>query len=177
MLVSSMGGDQQRAALLIMQHHESATAQDFSRSPDQSTWDERIGVDRLAVSVNIEDRNWVLCLLWCLLPQRSSKAGERFCQGSIDSKRGQLRQKSLSVAIPVSSMPTGQECQSLTGVATQIPGSSQSHGFQKEQGQELTAQCRRLSAGQTQRQRSSQEAGLKGCLECREEARLMGSGQ
>jgi hypothetical protein len=34
MLVSSMGGDEQWVALLIVQYHQSATSQDFSRAPD-----------------------------------------------------------------------------------------------------------------------------------------------
>jgi hypothetical protein len=34
MLISSMGGNKQGVTLLIMQDHQSATAQDFSRAPD-----------------------------------------------------------------------------------------------------------------------------------------------
>ena len=34
MLISSMGGNKQGVTLLIMQDHQSATAQDFSRMPD-----------------------------------------------------------------------------------------------------------------------------------------------
>jgi hypothetical protein len=60
MLISPMGGREQEVTFLIMQHDQSTTPQDFSCAPDQPTWNQRIGMDGLAVAINIEDRNWVL---------------------------------------------------------------------------------------------------------------------
>jgi hypothetical protein len=71
----------------------------------------------------------------------------------------------------------GEECEGLTGVATQLPRSSEPHGFQKEKRQQLAAPRPRLTVGQTQYWSSSQEAGLKGCLKLREQTPLMGSRQ
>src|SRR5258708_315687 len=104
-----------------MQHDQSAAPQDFSRAPDQPTWDQRISVDGLAVAIDIEDRNRDLSLLWPWLPQRSGPACQSFCKESIRSNGGQLCQKPLDVAIAVGAATTCEECQSLTSVATQIP--------------------------------------------------------
>src|SRR5207302_983304 len=109
------------------------TAQDFSRASDQPTWDQCFGIDRLAVSIDIEDRNRGFSPPWLLLPQRSSPACERFCQKSIGSHGGQLCQKPLGLAIAVGPRPFCQQCQSLTSVAAQIPGSSESDGLQKQE--------------------------------------------
>ena len=45
--------------------------------------------------------------------------------------------------------PDSEKSQSLTGVAAQIPGSSESYRFQKEQGEQLAAQCHRLTVSKT----------------------------
>jgi hypothetical protein len=82
--------------------------------------------------IDVKDRSKVLSSLWLWLPQSSRKAGQSFCEENICSNAGQFSQKSLGVAVAVGPMPIGQQRQSLTGVATKIPGSSQSHGFQKE---------------------------------------------
>ena len=92
----------------------------------------RIGIDGLTMPIDVKDRSKVLSSLWLWLPQSSRKAGESFCEENICSNAGQFSQKSLGVAVAVGPMPIGQQRQSLTGVATKIPGSSQSHGFQKE---------------------------------------------
>jgi hypothetical protein len=60
MLISPMGGRKQEVAFLIMQDHQSATAQDFSRASDQPTWDERTCVDGLAVAIDVKDGNMAL---------------------------------------------------------------------------------------------------------------------
>jgi hypothetical protein len=82
--------------------------------------------------IDVKDRSKVLSSLWLWLPQSSRKAGESFCVENIRSNAGQFSQKSLGVVVAVGPIPFGQQRQSLTGVATKIPGSSQSHGFQKE---------------------------------------------
>src|SRR5215469_8701722 len=117
MLVSPMGGDKQRVTLIIMQDDQSTTPQNFSRASDQPTWDQRISIDGLAVPIDIEDGHGILSSLCAFLPQRSAPTGENFCERSIRSNRGQLCQKSLGVAVAVGEASTGQQCQSLTGVA------------------------------------------------------------
>src|SRR6266567_4121140 len=151
MLISPMGGCEQEVTFLIMQHDQSATPQDFPCAPDQPTWNQRIGMDGLAVSINIEDMNWVLSSLWPWFPQRSGPACERFSQERIGSNGGQLRQKSFGMAVAVGPMPTSEQCQSLATVAPQIPGSSQSDGLQEQECEQETTQGCRLTSGNTQR--------------------------
>lgn len=135
MLISAMSRCEQGMTFLIMQDHQCAAPQNFSGAPDQPTWEERIGMDRFAVSINVENRKLVLSSLWLLLPQRSGPACEYFCQGSIGSNRSQLRENSLGRAVAVSPMPIGKPSQSLAGVATQIPGSLESDGLEEEEGE------------------------------------------
>src|SRR5581483_6037832 len=110
MLVSPVGGNKQGMTLLIVQDHQSTTAQDFPRASDQPTWEQRISIDGLAVSIDIEDWNWVLSPLCVILPQRSGPACKRFCQGSIGSNRSQFGQKSLDVAVAVSPIAASEQC-------------------------------------------------------------------
>jgi hypothetical protein len=81
----------------------------------------RISVDGLAVPIDVEDGHGILFPLCAFLPQRSGPTGENFCERSIRSNRGQLCQKSLGVAVAVGEASTGQQCQSLTGVAKPRP--------------------------------------------------------
>jgi hypothetical protein len=74
------------------------------------------------------------------LPKRSGPACQRLGERFICSDLSQLRQKPLGVAIAVGKATTSEQGQSLATVATEIPRSLQSHGFQKEQGQHLTAE-------------------------------------
>lgn len=68
---------------------------------------------------------------------------ECFCEEAICSNAGQFGKKSFSVAIAVGPIPTGQQRQSLTAVATQVPGSLKPYRLQKEQGEQQIAQgCR-----------------------------------
>lgn len=53
MLISSMGGDEQRMALGIMQQQERSAPQDDAQPPDQPTREEQITVDRFAVTIEI----------------------------------------------------------------------------------------------------------------------------
>ena len=84
--------------------------------------------------IDVKNGSNALSPLWLWLPQSSRPTCERFCERDICSTAGQFSQKSLGVTIAVGPMPPSQQCQSLAGVATKIPGSSQSHGFQKEEG-------------------------------------------
>ena len=117
MLISPMGGNQQGMTLLVMQDHQSTTAQDFARASNQPAWDQRISVDRLAVTIDIKDRNRVLSPR-VFLPQSSRPMCERFREGDICSTAGQLCQESLDVAVAVGSTPTGEQGKSLAGIAT-----------------------------------------------------------
>ncbi len=60
------------------------------------------------------------------------------------------------VAIAVGKAAIGEQCQSLAAVATEIPSPSKSHRFQKEQGEQLAVQGRRLTVGKTQRPSSGE---------------------
>lgn len=75
-----MGGDEQRVPFLIVQDHQSATSQDFSRAPDQPTWKKPISVDRLAMPIDIENWNRILSPLCVFFPQRSGPVGKSFCE-------------------------------------------------------------------------------------------------
>ena len=59
MLIASMSGHKQGMTFLIMQDDQSATSQDFSCAPDQPAWDQRIGIDGLAVPIDVKDGNRV----------------------------------------------------------------------------------------------------------------------
>jgi hypothetical protein len=84
---------------------------------------------------------------------------------SIGSNGGQLRQKSLGVAIAIGPIPTGQQCEHLTSVATQIPGSSQSDGLQEQECEQQTTQGYRLASDDTQRWISRGEVWGEGRLQ------------
>ena len=143
--------------------------------PSNPRGESRISVDGLAVPIDVEDGHGTLSPPCAFLPQRSGPTCERFCERSIRSNRGQLCQKSLGVAVAVGEASTGQQCQSLTGVAPQIPCPSESHGLQKEQRDQLTAQGRRLQTRETQRWSSSQQARCESCLQVSKQIRPMGS--
>jgi hypothetical protein len=81
------------------------------------------------------------------------------------------------MAVTVGPLPIGQQCQSLTGVATQIPGSPQSHGFQEEEREQLTAQCGWLMVGKTQRWINGEVAYGERCLKLCGQACLMSRGK
>lgn len=133
MLVPTMGGREQEVTFLIVQDHQRAAAQDFSCTPDQPTWEQRIGVDRLSVAINIKDGNKALVLWRLWLPEASGPVRQRCCEESIRSNGGQIRQKSFGVAVTVGEVATSKRCQGLTCITTEIPGSLQSYSFQKQQ--------------------------------------------
>jgi hypothetical protein len=68
MLISALRGNQQGVAFLIVQDDQSTAPQDFSRAPDQSTWDQRISVDRLTMAINRKGGRRVLSSLCIFLP-------------------------------------------------------------------------------------------------------------
>ena len=105
-------------AFLIMQDDQRATSQDFSCPPDQSAWDQCICIDGLAVTIDVKDRCRTLFPLGLWLPQSSRPTCKRFREGDICSNAGQLCQESLSVAVAVGPMPTGEQGKSLASVAT-----------------------------------------------------------
>src|SRR5436305_12252133 len=115
-------------AFLIMQHDQSAAPKDFSKTSHQPTWNQVISVDGFAMSIDVENRNRAVCQSQPWFPERGSPACKSLGEGSIRFRLRQFSQKSLDVAIPVGQAATCEECQSLAGVATQVPGPSQPHG-------------------------------------------------
>ena len=99
----------------------------------QHEYRDSLGIDGLAVTIDVKDRSRVLSPLGLWLPQSSCPTCERFRERDICSTAGQLCQESLCVAVAVGLMSTGEQGESLAGVAAEIPGSPQSYGFQKEE--------------------------------------------
>src|SRR5262249_39258493 len=104
---------------------------------DQSTRDQTIGIDRLAVPIDVKTgRRFALI---AGLPQvcrpRTQSSGERFRPISL----GKLTEKPLRVAISVGSMPSCHHCQCLSGVATQVRRSMQAVQREEEERQEQLA--------------------------------------
>src|SRR6266567_651243 len=53
MLVSPMGGDEKRMAVLVVQQEECPTTQNSTQAPNESTWEEHVTVDGEAQAVHI----------------------------------------------------------------------------------------------------------------------------
>jgi len=80
MLITVMGGDKQGMTVLVMQQEKGSAAQDDAQTPDQPTWDERVTVDGLAMSVHIAGQRVRLCCFscffhWCV-PEVRGPAGK-----------------------------------------------------------------------------------------------------
>ena len=80
MLVAAMGGYKQGMTVLVMQQEKGSAAQDDAQTPDQPTWDERVTVDGLAMSVHIAGQRVRLCCFscffhWCV-PEVRGPAGK-----------------------------------------------------------------------------------------------------
>ena len=56
MLIPTRRCDQARMPLLVMQKHEGTTAQNLAGTTDESTRKQAIGIDSLAVAINVETR-------------------------------------------------------------------------------------------------------------------------
>jgi hypothetical protein len=117
MLIAAMRGHQEWMAFLIVQDDQSAAPQNLFQAPYQSTGNQGIGVDSFAVSINVEDRNKAICqMLWCS-PESGSPACQNFSEYHVSPHFRQFRQKPLGVAIAQGLMATGEQGESLAGVA------------------------------------------------------------
>src|SRR5260370_2946406 len=56
MLVPSMGGDEQRMAVLVVEQQERSASQDDAQTPDQSARDEHLTVYRVAMAIHVARR-------------------------------------------------------------------------------------------------------------------------
>jgi len=142
MLVSTRSRGQAWMPLLIMQKRQRTPSQDFAGAPDESTRDEAVAVDGLAVSIDVKAgsrlRKRILALSF---PQmgcpRAKDGGERFGPTSF----GELTEKALRMAIPVGSMPSCHHCQCVSGVAAQVMCSMQAAQREEQQRQQQLAQA------------------------------------
>src|SRR6266516_7968719 len=104
MLVSTRGYCQARMSLCIMKQHQRTPSQDFAGTSDESTRDQAVGIDRLAVAIDVKTGSRFL--LEILLPQMgrpgAKSTGQRFGPLSF----GELAQKPLGVAIAIGPMPS-----------------------------------------------------------------------
>src|SRR6266567_6235170 len=139
MLVSTRGRCQARMPLFIMQKRQRTSSQDFAAASDQSTRDQTIGIDRLAVPIDVKTGRRFAFVAG--LPQvccpRTQSGGERFRPIGL----GKLTEKPLRVAISVGSMPSCNHCQCVSSIATQVIRSKQAVQGEEEERQEQLAQA------------------------------------
>src|SRR6266567_1039480 len=174
MLVSTRGCCQARMSLLIMQKGQRTPSQDFAGAPDESTWDQAVGIDGLAVPIDVQTGSRFL--LEALFPQvgrpRTKGRGQRFGPLSFS----ELAQKPLGVAIPIGPMSCSHHCQRVSGVSSQVMRSMQTAQGQEQQRQHQLAKATRgtgeqrsrgcwLTRGDRRFQIAEQTGLLSGCQE------------
>ena len=54
MLIPTVSRSEQRMTVLVMQEGECPTPQNDTQTPHQSAWDQRLGVDGFAMSIDVE---------------------------------------------------------------------------------------------------------------------------
>jgi hypothetical protein len=79
-LVKAQGSHEQGMALLVVQQQEGAAAQDDTQSSNQSTREEHVAVDGLAMSIDRASQRMWLCCCFCWnmrgMPELGSPARE-----------------------------------------------------------------------------------------------------
>jgi hypothetical protein len=111
MLIATRGRRQARMPLLIMQKHQRTPSQDFAGTPNQSTRDQAISIDRLAVTIDVKTRRSFLPNILVLgFPQMGRPGAKGGSQRFRPIGFGKLAQKPLGMAIPVGSMPSCHHC-------------------------------------------------------------------
>ena len=97
-----------RMPLFIMQQRERTPAQDFACASDESSWDQAVGIDGLAMPINVKTGR--LLALVAGVPEvcrpGTQCRGERF--GPI--RLSKLAQEAFRVAIPIGSLSSCHHC-------------------------------------------------------------------
>src|SRR5450759_2256271 len=149
MLVSTRGGRQLRMPLIIMQQRERTPTQDFAGASDESSWDEAVGIDGLAMPISIKTRR--LLALVAGVPEvccpRTQSRGEHFGPTGF----GKLAEKTFRMAIPIGSLSSCHHCQGVCGVASQVMHSTQAAQREEQQRQQQLAQAMRGAGEQRAR--------------------------
>src|SRR5947209_20556869 len=99
MVVSTRGRCQARMSLFIMQKDQRTPSQDFAGASDESTRDQAVGIDGLAVPIDVKTGSSFL--LEALFPQMGRPGAKGCSQRFGPLGLGKLAQKPLSVAIHI----------------------------------------------------------------------------
>jgi hypothetical protein len=81
MLIAPMGRRQERVAVLVVEQEQCSAAQDDAQTPDKSSWEQHITVDRLAMSIHITGEHLrLLHLVRWGMPEVRCPAGQSIGQ-------------------------------------------------------------------------------------------------
>src|ERR1051326_6702700 len=135
MVVATVGGCEERVTVLIMQQDECSTSQHRRQPPHQSSRDQRLGVHRLAMSIDVEGGGLAKGFLYWRMPQLSRPSSKHIGQRFSLIRLGHLREQPLGVAVAVGSFSTTYHREPIASVTAQIPGPMEPNEPKKQQGQ------------------------------------------
>src|SRR5260370_15403985 len=115
MLIASRGGSQEWLALIVMQHHDLATPQDFpAKLAHRSPGNQHITVDRFAMPIDVEHSPvFLLFLLFLgllLMPQGPCPLCHRISETLVCLGPCQPGEKLLDVGIAVGTASSCEQC-------------------------------------------------------------------
>src|SRR6266567_630742 len=119
-----------------MQEHEGTTSQDTAEPSHQSSWNEHLSVNGLAMSINIVSRRGRFFARVLNIPKMCSPASEGIRQAFSTASLSNAHQEFLGVSIAVGSLSSRKQGQSITSIAAQVPCAAQLYCTKKEQGQQ-----------------------------------------
>jgi hypothetical protein len=101
MLIASVGRHEQGMTFVIVQDHERTTPHNLFKASYQPAWNQVIGVNGFAMSIDVKNRHGSVSHACLRLPERSGPACQGLGECLICPNASQLCQKPLYMAIPV----------------------------------------------------------------------------
>src|SRR6266496_4141302 len=122
--------------LLIVQEDECSAPKDHPQSPDKTSRNHLIGIDRLAMPIDVEDRGLTRRALLSWVPQGGSPCGKNLRQIFSPVRLHDLGKEPLCMRVAIGTLPSGEQRQHISSVAPQLPRAMHSHDTQKQQSQQ-----------------------------------------
>src|SRR5579863_4778142 len=110
MLIPTVGCCQQWMPLLVVKQYQGTAPEDRTQASDQPPGNEHVGVDGLAMRINVAGQKpGLLSCLISRVPHLRGPACQGIGQAFSPTSMGHLRQKGFGVAVPIRSCASGQQ--------------------------------------------------------------------
>src|SRR6266536_80178 len=107
--------------LLIVQEDECSAPKDHPQSPDKTSRNHLIGIDRLAMPIDVEDRGLTRRALLSWVPQGGSPCGKNLRQIFSPVRLHDLGKEPLCMRVAIGTRPSGEKREHISSVAPHLP--------------------------------------------------------